>query len=162
MTEPINLREWNQPSPTSGHGRLFTAGRPGRGTPGYGRVRRLVDDAIIDSWVAGLTPAEMLQIVSLLGRKTNGFSEFVYYPFRSCREQGSKPSFQEWLEQRYSPRFVVHEFPTTDARGIEDDVLKDVKTCVRRLLDDDHTVLIIDSAGAERTARVCEDLGYER
>jgi hypothetical protein len=34
----------------------------------------------------GLPAAEVLHIVSLLGRKTNGFSEFAYYPFRSIRE----------------------------------------------------------------------------
>jgi hypothetical protein len=162
MSEPMNLREWEPQSCAAAHGRLFTAGRPGRGTLGYGRVRRSVDDAIIDTWVAGLPAAGLLQIVSLLGRKTDGFSEFAYYPFRSCRESGPKPSFQEWLDQRYGARFLVHEFPTMDARGIEDDVMEDTKKCVRRLLNGGHTVLIIDSAGAERTARVCGDLGYKR
>jgi hypothetical protein len=162
MDEPVNLREWKPQSPLA-HGRLFTAGRPGRGTPEYGRFRRPVDDAIIDRWVAGLPPASTLHIVSLLGMKADGFSEFTYYPFQSCREAGSKPTFQDWLGQRYgSPRFLVHEFPTIDARAIKDDVMEDVKRCVRRLLQRGDTVLIIDSFGAERTARVCEDMGFER
>jgi hypothetical protein len=161
MSEPVNLRQWKLPAEMAG-GRLFTAGRPGRGTAGYARERRLVDDPIIDRWVAGLPAAEVLHIVSLLGQKTDRFSEFAYYPFRSCREAGSKPSFHDWLNSRYGDRFIVHEFPTTDARGIEAGVMEDVKSCLRRLLGEGRTVLLIDSAGAERTARVCEDLGYER
>jgi len=162
IDEPVNLREWKPQSPAPAHTRLFTAGRPGRGTPGYGRVRRPVDDAIIDTWVAGLPAADVLHIVSLLGWKTDGFSEYAYYPFRSCLEAGSKPSFQHWLDQQYGPRFLVHEFPTIDAQGIEGDLMERIKTCVRRLHHEGHTVLIVDSAGAERTARVCEYLGFQR
>jgi hypothetical protein len=162
INEPVNLREWEPRAAAPAYARLYTAGRPGRGTPGYGRVRRPVDNAIIDTWVAGLPAGEVLHIVSLLGKKSDGFSEYAYYPFRSCLEAGSKPSFQDWLHQRHGPRFLVHEFPTTDARGIEDDLMERIATCVRRLLHEGHTVLIIDSAGAERTARVCEQLGFQR
>ena len=161
IKEPMNLREWVPLPAAPAYARLYTAGRPGRGTPGYGRIRRPVDDTIIDTWVAGL-PGEVLHIVSLLGQKTDGFSEYTYYPFRSCLEAGPKPTFQDWLQQRNDPRFLVHEFPTTDARGIEDDLMERVATCVRRLLLEGHAVLIIDSAGAERTARVCEHLGFQR
>jgi hypothetical protein len=161
--EPMNLREWKPGAQAECRaGRLFTAGRPGRGSPGYGRARKSVDEAIIDRWVAGLPQAEVLQIVSLLGRKTDGFSEFTYYPFRSCRELSEKPTFQEWLDRRYGPRFVVHEFPTVDAHGIESEVLDDVKASIRRLLGAGNAVMIMDSAGAERTARVCEDIGFVR
>ena len=162
IDEPVNLREWEPRAAAPAHARLYTAGRPGRGTPGYGLVRRAVDNAIIDRWVAGLPSAEVLHIVSLLGKKTDGFSEYAYYPFRSCLEAGSQPSSQDWLHQRHGPRFLVHEFPTTDVRGIEDDLMERIGTCVRRLLHEGHTVLIIDSAGAERTARVCEQLGFQR
>jgi hypothetical protein len=160
--EPMNLRKWRPGAQAECCGRLFTGGRPGRGTPGYGRTRKAVDEAIIDRWVAGLPQADVLHIVSLLGHKTDGFSEFAYYPFRSCRDPAGKPTFQEWLERRYGKRFSVHEFPTVDARGIEAGVLDDVKTCVRRLLAAGHAVMILDSAGAERTARVCEDLGFAK
>ena len=75
---------------------------------------------------------------------------------------GAQPTFHDWLNDRYGNRCIVYEFPTTDARGIEAGVMGDVKSCLTRLLCDGHTVLLIDSAGAERTSRVCEDLGYER
>jgi len=151
--EPVNLREWRAPTTARG-GRLFTCGRPGRGT--FGRKKRLIDDDTIDLWVKGLPKADTLDIVSLLGKKPNGFSEFGYYPFRSSSEAGTKPTFQQWLDERYDRRFVVHEFPSVDARGISPDVLEAVTLCVLDLVAKGRTVVIVDSAGAERTARVCE------
>jgi hypothetical protein len=99
MAEPFNLREWRRRSrQTSEEGRLFTYGRPGRGTSGYGKTRKRVDMPIIDQWVEGLPHAEILHIVSLLGRKKNdGYSEFAYYPFRSAMETGSNPTFKSSL-----------------------------------------------------------------
>jgi hypothetical protein len=160
MAEPFNLREWRRRSrQTSEEGRLFTYGRPGRGTSGYGKTRKRVDVPIIDQWVEGLPHAEILHIVSLLGRKKNdGYSEFAYYPFRYAMETGSNPTFQEWLDSRYDRRFVVHEFPTVDAQGISRDVLDAVTTCISTLTRNSNAVVLIDSAGAERTARVCEAL----
>ncbi len=75
---------------------------------------------------------------------------------------GTEPTFQEWLDQRYGHRFVVHEFPTTDARGIQPDLLESVKHRVLSLLSSGDTVIVVDSAGAERTARVCEAVGFNR
>jgi hypothetical protein len=158
--EPVNLREWRAPTTEGGSGRLFTCGRPGRGT--FGREKRLIDDATIDVWVKGLPEAELLDIVSLLGKKANGYSEFGYYPFRSSREVGDKPTFQQWLDARYNRRFIVHEFPTVDAQGIPPDVREAVTRCVLDLIAKGRTVVIVDSAGAERTARVCEAIGYKR
>jgi hypothetical protein len=80
---------------------------------------------IIDTWVSALPKAEVLHIVSLLGQKKGGLSEFSYYPFRSSKEPGSKPSFQDWLNARYGERFIVYEFPTTDRQGIEAGVMED-------------------------------------
>jgi hypothetical protein len=141
-------------------GRLFTCGRPGRAT--FGREKRPVDNTTIDLWVKRLPRAKVLHIISLLGKKTSGFSEFGYYPFQSVHESGSKPTFQEWLEERYGRHFIVHEFPTVDARGISTEVLEAVKRCVLDLMRGASTVVVVDSAGAERTARVCEAIGYHR
>jgi hypothetical protein len=161
MAEPVNLREWRRRSrQTSEEGRLFTCGRPGRGTSDYGKTRKAVDVPIIDQWVEGLPHAEILHIVSLLGRKKDGYSEFAYYPFRSATETGSSPTFHEWLDSHCDRRFVVHEFPTIDAQGISRDVLDAVTTCISTLIQNSNVVVLIDSAGAERTARVCEALGY--
>jgi hypothetical protein len=155
MEEPANLTQWS-----ARPGRLFTCGRPGRAT--FGREKRPIGDDTIDLWVAGLLVSEILHIVSLLGRKTTGFSEFGYYPFRSSHETSTKPTWQDWLDQRYGRRFVVHEFPTVDGRGIPRDDLKAIASEVQQLIQTGGCVVIVDSAGAERTARVCEALGWER
>ncbi|MBI2834187.1 MAG: hypothetical protein HYX76_07145 [Acidobacteria bacterium] len=121
-----------------------------------------VADSVIDQWTSGLPTADVLHIVSLLGQKTTGYSEFSYYPFRSSTEPRPKPTFEEWLNVRYSRRFKVHEFPTTDGRGIDRDVLQAASNRILECLDRGEIVLVVDSAGAERTARACEAAGYIR
>lgn len=138
--------------------RLFTCGRPGRAS--FGRSRNPVSEKVIHAWVGGLPGAPEVHIVSLLGRKKDGYSEFAYYPFRSCRESGDKPDFQGWLRQRYGCRFVVHEFPTTDAQGVPADLLRAVVAKLHDLIRRGSTVVIVDSAGAERTSRVCRTAGF--
>jgi hypothetical protein len=152
--EPINLRERRSHATLTSGGRLFTCGRPGRGT--FGRKRFRIDDTIVHLWVQGLPVRYLVMIVSLLGTKRDGYSEFAYYSFRSSKESGEKPTFQEWLDQHYSQRFVVNEFPTIDSSGIPSDVLSAVSRCMLHLVEEGHTVVLVDSAGAERTSRVCE------
>lgn len=159
-SEPNNLCEWQAPENSTTEGRLLTCGRPGRAT--YGRERRQVPDDVIDLWAKGLPDNEVLHIVSLLGCKKDGFSEFGYYPFRSSKESGSQPTFQEWLDERYGRCFIVHEYPTVDLQGIPSDVLSTVTRQIIKLLEGSCTVVVVDSAGAERTARVCEKAGYTR
>jgi hypothetical protein len=121
-----------------------------------------VSEDTIDEWAKGLPKTRVLHIVSLLGKKKGGFSEFDYYPFRSATIEGSKPTFEEWLNARYGGgRFVVDEFPTVDADGIPSDVVDRVKECVLSLLEA-HIVLVIDSAGAKRTARICEACHFRK
>jgi len=158
--EPANLCEWIASATAEGPGRLFTCGRPGRAT--FGRAKTTIPDAVVDAWVKGLPQVDVLDIVSLLGKKTSGFSEFGYYPFRSAQEAVSKPTFQEWLDRRYGRRFFIHEYPTVDAQGIPRDVLETVAARVLELIAEGRTVVVMDSAGAERTARVCEAVGYKR
>lgn len=159
-TEPMNLREWSPRSDTFAGGRLFTCGRPGRAV--YGTAWREVPIDVIDDWLSRLPQANVVHLVSLLGQKRKGDSEFFYYPFRSEHEADERPTFQAWLDERRPHRFVVHEFPTTDMRGIPDEVLFAVTERVRSLLAAEALVVVIDSAGAERTARVCEELGFRR
>lgn len=162
MNEPINLREWKPLRSEEARGRLFTCGRPGRGTLEFGKKKILVDDDTINLWIRGLPEADVLHIVSLLGQKSNGDSEFLYYPFRSSNESESKPMFQKWINEQSERRFIVHEFPTVDAKGIPREVLSAVTGHVLDLIEKEYTVVIIDSAGAERTARVCEAIDYKR
>ncbi len=76
LAEPINLREWKATDRSKQRGRLFTCGRPGRAS--YGREKVAVGDEIIDLWASGLPKTDVLHVVSLLGHKTTGFSEFGY------------------------------------------------------------------------------------
>lgn len=160
--EPINLKEWKPPTASPQGGRLFTCGRPGRGT--FGRKRVSIDDNTIDNWVHGLPQVEVVHIVSLLGQKIDHYSEFDYYPFRSSTEPGTKLTFQEWLDSRYGPRFVVHEFPTVDAdpKGIPTEDLEMIKRRVLDLIGNGKTVVLMDSMGAKRTSLVRQAIGYIR
>ena len=160
-TEPIGLRQW-EPSDARqrGEGHLFSCGRPGRAT--FKTEMVAVDETVIDLWTDGLPREEPLHIASLLGKKRDGQSEFWYYPFRSEFESNDKPTFQSWLNSRYGKRYIVHEFPTTDRRGVSAETIDEIRTEIAPLLQTGLTVLVVDSAGAERTARVCEALGYKK
>jgi hypothetical protein len=150
--EPYNLKEW-----TTGKGRLFTCGRPGRGT--YGKKRRPVSEETIDRWVDRLPTGEHLHLLSLLGQKQDGYSEFSYYPFRSAYEGDPRPSFQEWLDRHYGARFKVHEFPTTDFKSIPPLTLIEAKERILSLLNREATVIVVDSAGSVRSSKVCTACG---
>jgi hypothetical protein len=157
--EPKNLREWRPRSPRNSDARLFTCGRPGRAV--FDRDRVAVPEDVIDAWFNGLPQAGELHLISLLGRKRDGYSEFSYYPFRSSLERNDKPPFESWLE-RYSPRVVVvHEFQTVDAMGVPAQTLDAAVACAENCLRSGHTTVVVDSAGSERTSRVCERLGFE-
>jgi hypothetical protein len=160
IKEPYYLTEWVPRAVAHQKGRLFTCGRPGRGTLGTRRQR--VDDERLNRWMESLLRQGTVHIVSLLGSKKDGYSEFGYYPFRSAMEPGTKPTFQEWLTERYGSRFVVHEFPTVDARPVQPHVLEGTVSCVVSLLEKGSTVVVVDSAGSERTARVCEKIATKK
>ena len=91
--EPCNLREWTVTS-----GRLFTCGRPGRGT--FSGSKKQIPECVIDLWVDGLPKVPQASIISLLGHKhPSGLSEFSYYPFRSCMEDGANKSTRAGLTE---------------------------------------------------------------
>jgi hypothetical protein len=157
--EPFRLREWVAPKDAGEGGRLFTCGRPGRGI--FGTTKRLINDDVVEKWAQGLIAVGIDVIVSLLGKKPDGHSEFQYYSFRSRAESNSKPKFQEWLNHHGS-RFVVHEFPTVDLRGIAPDILEAASRCVIHQVSVGRTVVVVDTGGAQRTARICEAVGYKQ
>lgn len=158
--EPYNLTEWVPRTVAHQKGQLFTCGRPGRGTFGRRRVR--VDDETLKRWVRGLPEVDVVHLVSLLGSKKDGYSEFGYYPFRSAKESGTTPTFQEWLAEHYGSRFILHEFPTVDATGVPQHILKEARACVLGLLEKGSTVVVVDSAGSQRAARVCEQIAVKK
>ncbi len=152
--EPYNLRKWIVTG-----GTLFTCGRPGRGT--FSRSTKQISEDVIDLWVDGLPKVPQLSIISLLGHKhPSGLSEFGYYPFRSCKEDGAKPTLQDWLASRYGPRFIVEEFPTEDRLPMASCAyVEAIRNRVRALLDSCAVVIIVDSAGVQRTGEVCRTIG---
>lgn len=122
-----------------------------------------VKAAIVREWVNGL-PGPRTAIISLLGHKPDGKSEFSYYPFSgkgdSPSEAGAKPPFADWLAIYCPDRDVaVVEHPTTDFRPIADDTLERIATDVQRLLEERRTIVLVDSGGETRTGKVCRYLG---
>jgi len=153
--EPCNLREW-----FVDHGRLLTCGRPGRGYYAAGNLpHKGVPGHILEEWVQGLCVADCVDIVSLLGKKKNGTSEFRYYPFRSSEESGGKPTLQSWLDAQRRGAFFVREFPTTDYQTIPADRVSGIVSYIQKLLGDGRTVVLVDSAGAVRTKQVRDAMG---
>jgi len=64
--------------------------------------------------------------------------------------------FEEWPNGRYHQRFIVCEFPTVDGRSVPRDALEGAGQRLLDLIAAGQTSMVLDSAGAERTARVYE------
>lgn len=92
----------------------------------------------------------------------SNFQGAAYYPFRSSEESGTKSAFQDWLDKRYGRRFVRYELQTVDVRGIPPDKRKAVTRQELDLIENGSTALVLDSAGLERTVRVCKAMGYKK
>ena len=152
------LRRWRMDTPT-GPAYLFTCGRPGRE-----KSKNLaVPDDLVHRWVLGLRGPNTA-IVSLLGRKPDGTSEYSFYSFcGGCdteAERGNRQTFQEWLETHHSSLgILVREHPTTDYGPIHLDTLDVVADDIRRLISQGYTVTIVDSGGETRTGKVCSYIG---
>lgn len=94
-------------------------------------------------------------MVSLLGHKPDGKSEFSYYSFY---EKGQ--SFQQWLDQNYEERAIwVLKHPTCDRRPVSDETLAAVASDISKFLSEGRTVVVVDSGGVERTGQVCKHMG---
>jgi hypothetical protein len=119
----------------------------------------------VDKWVNRLPGGATTTIVSLLGRKPNGISEFSFYSFSSAietpDERGKRPVFQEWLARRHGERGIeVVEHPTTDFKPLAPELLKAVSNQIDLLLNSDRTVVLVDSGGETRTRQVCRHAGF--
>lgn len=116
----------------------------------------------------GRRPArEAAVIVSLLGRKPNGKSEFSYYSFRGGFDRPSERpgflSFQQWLDSRYGPgKHLVLDYPTVDTEQLSPDMLDEVSAKVLALVSEGRTVVVVDSGGVGRTGRVCHHMGLRQ
>jgi hypothetical protein len=75
-------------------------------------------------------------------------------------EDGANPTFQDWLTSRYGPRFIVEEFPTEDRLPMAScEYVEAIRNRVDTLLDSGAIVIIVDSAGVQRTGEVCRTIG---
>jgi hypothetical protein len=157
--EPYRLRRWRS---RSNHlHKMYTCARPGRSKGRDGPV----SDSMVDTWVIGLPGKVEVVIVSLLGRKPDGESEFSFYSFHGQWDEGperrKKLSFQEWINHRKYPRTVrVIEHPTWDFRPVPQETVEAVSAdiCVR--LGEGLCVVLMDSGGETRTKRTCAFMGF--
>jgi hypothetical protein len=122
-----------------------------------------ISDEIVDVWLNGLpsSTGEVI-IVSLLGRKPRGPSEFSYYSFRGGFDQPEDrpdcPTWQEWLNERYGCRYRVCEFPTIDTEDIPESTKKVLFETIIKFMQAGKTVTVVDSGGVGRTGRVITGL----
>jgi hypothetical protein len=161
--EPRNLRRWYHASAPYAVD-LFTCARPGRS---QGKYVFAIDDASVHQWVRGLPQIAGLTIVSLLGRKTGplGRSEYVYYSFcggfDTPPERLGRPTFQQWLDRAYPEQnFGVIEHPTYDGRTVPKESLALIAEDVNKVLTACRPVVLVDSGGVQRTAAVCNYMGF--
>jgi len=139
---------------------FFTCARPGRTADEASKASRVSDD-IVHRWVLGL-PRPLTAIVSLLGWKPDGMSEFHFYSFHGGSDLPSDAgsmSFEAWLDKWHSELcIVVREHPTYDFRPIPPETLEAVSADIRRLAAAGRTVVLIDSGGETRTRYVCRHM----
>jgi hypothetical protein len=147
-TEPFRIRRWRLP-PAKGGADFTTCARPGRSKGSSGKV----SDELVGDWVLGLPQGTV--VVSLLGTKPDGRSEFSFYSFYSRRQ-----SFQSWLHENYKERLIeVIEHPTVDLQDVPCETLEAVAIDILRLLSARRNVVLVDSGGFTRTGQVCKYLG---
>jgi hypothetical protein len=95
---------------------------------------------VVRKWADGLPNSGGVVIVSLLGRKPDGVSEFSFYSFYGGFEtQADRPGalhFGEWLDRTYpDKRFQLFEHPTIDfkqgASGNTGSIARNDRTILR-------------------------------
>lgn len=157
MTPP-NLYKLRRYTVRHADASFFTCARPGRKKSSVDRV----PDEVVRAWVLnvcslGPKPA----IVSLLGQKQDGMSEYSFYSFFGgcdlADDHPGKPSFRDRVSG-IVPDIVVLEHPTIDSERVPTSTLDAVEVDVRSLLAQGRTVVIIDSGGETRTGQVCKHL----
>lgn len=140
---------------------FFTCARPGRRKEPSTKSA-IIPDKIVRRWVLGL-PGPNTAIISLLGRKPDGMSEFSFYPFLggfdTASERPGLPSFKEWLKSSTRTDVIeVREHPTVDFKPIPKETLDAVSRDIIELLSQGKTIVLIDSGGVTRSGTVCRHM----
>jgi hypothetical protein len=156
--KPYMLRRWRIGDPSSRQ-YFFTCARPGR-TGARESKDAPVSDDLVHRWVRGL-PGPQTAIVSLLGCKPDGRSEFSFYSFFGGFDRRSENtgrfSFQEWITRWHQDlSIVVCEHPTCDFKPIPADTLNAVASDIGKFISAGRTVVLVDSGGQTRTGTVCK------
>jgi hypothetical protein len=101
-------------------------------------------------------------LVSLLGHKCNGLSEYSFYDFRaSCEPDDGRPTFQAYLDRIDEPgSSVVHEFRTVDYQPVRVPMLMEISERIWDLLQGGLTVIVFDSGGMSRVGQVRKRLAF--
>ena len=155
--EPFRLRSWKLPAPNDA-ARFYSCARPGRSKS----KTDAVPDDLVNKWVNGI-PGPNTVLISILGRKPDGMSEFAFYSFcgafESAEERRHKLSFQEWLDREHKEAgILVIEHPTCDHRRILPETLSAVSADIVRFALEGRTVVLVDSGGEVRSGEVCRHL----
>jgi hypothetical protein len=129
---------------------FFTCARPGRSKG----ARRTVEDELVHKWVQGLPFENKISIVSLLGKKPNGKSEWSFYSFYLKGE-----TFQDWLDYNYAEReFRIIERPTIDSERVSVLTLDVVRSDILTAHSKGRACDIMDSGGEQRSGQVCASM----
>ena len=157
--KPYMLRRWRTTGPPESH-YFFTCARPGRTGKEESKHAPVPDD-LVHRWVLGLPPGPKTSIVSLLGCKPNGLSEFSFYSFYGGydvpAEHAGCLSFREWLDCWHGQlSILLHEHPTCDSETIPTETLDALADDINALLSAGRTVVLVDSGGQTRTGTVCK------
>jgi hypothetical protein len=155
--KPFRLRRWKAGA-AFGSVCFFTCARPGR-TGSVASKSASVPDDVAHRWVLGL-PGPRPAIVSLLGSKPGGPSEFSFYTFYggfdSPASNVGKLSFQDWLNRCHpDPSIPLREHPTWDYQRVPDDICQAVVLDIKDLAEAGRTVTLVDSGGQQRSGQLC-------
>ena len=114
-----------------------------------------MQDRFVLEWARGLPGNPETYIVSLLGTKPDGRSEFSFYSSFKDAE-----AFEAWLNTNVAGRrFHVISQPTTDCQEIDPAVLTTIAADVLRLISQGATIVVMDSGGHTRSGAVANHLG---
>jgi hypothetical protein len=128
---------------------LYTCARPGRSLG----PKREVADKVVKKWIEGLPGTGEISLISLLGQKPDGISEYSFYSF------GNASGFLKFLQQHSSRPVYLFEFPTIDFNLILKATCEQIRDRLNAELKLNRTVIIVDSGGVQRTSQVCRQIG---
>lgn len=158
-SKPFKLRHWRLKH--DGQSIYFyTSARPGRSAELASKDAQ-IPDQLVAKWVRSL-PGPTPAIISLLGTKPDGSSEYRFYSFSggSDGSAGKQKSFGAWLRDQIPEQAIeLVERPTVDFKAVPEETIAAVLKDIKRLAAQGKTVVLVDSGGEQRTGAVCRRIG---